>query len=107
MCSTNGLDFCGFAHYDNDNSPVKTFDELRAFLACYAAHPNRALLVCAFVGARSVSQEGCLTNNNTILDEDALLNKYDGQHQHSDWVWCAFQQHHRGRKHGPPLDSAL
>jgi len=26
------------------------------------------------------------------------LNKYDGQHQHSDWVWCAFQQHHRGRK---------
>src|SRR6266550_6350336 len=38
-------------------------------LACFALSPH----------ARAVCQEGCLTNNNTVLGDDALVNNTGGE----------------------------
>ena len=41
-------------------------------LGCFGLSPQ----------ARAVCQEGCLTNNNTVLGDDALLNNTTGFEQH-------------------------
>jgi hypothetical protein len=45
-------------------SPLRSFLLISFALACFAVSPH----------ARAVCQEGCLTNNNTVLGNDALLN---------------------------------
>jgi hypothetical protein len=47
-----------------NRSPLRAFLLIPPLLACFALSPQ----------ARAVCQEGCLTNQNTVLGEDALLN---------------------------------
>jgi hypothetical protein len=39
--------------YENDNSPIKTFDNLRALSARFAAHSTRRCLFCGFADSAS------------------------------------------------------
>src|SRR5712692_3348462 len=48
-----------------DRSPLRAFLLIPFVLGCFALPPH----------ARAVCQEGCLTNGNTVLGDDALLNK--------------------------------
>src|SRR5260370_39203723 len=47
-----------------NRSPLRAFLVIPLALACFALSPQ----------ARAVCQEGCLTNQNTVLGDDALLN---------------------------------
>src|SRR5437667_399183 len=47
-----------------NRSPLRVFLLIPFALACFALSPQ----------ARAVCQEGCLTNQNTVLGDDALLN---------------------------------
>src|SRR2546425_2134600 len=47
-----------------DRSPLRAFLLIPSVLACFALSPY----------ARAACQEGCLTNQNTVLGDDALLN---------------------------------
>jgi Chaperone of endosialidase len=48
-----------------NRSPLRAFLLILLVLACFALSPQ----------ARAACQEGCLTNQNTVLGDDALLNK--------------------------------
>jgi hypothetical protein len=49
-------------------SPLRAFLLISFVLACFALSP----------AARAVCQEGCLTNQNTVLGDDALMNNLGG-----------------------------
>src|SRR5712691_3946359 len=51
-----------------NRSPLRAFLIIPFVLACFALSPQ----------ARAVCQEGCLTNQNTVLGDDALLNNTTG-----------------------------
>jgi Chaperone of endosialidase len=51
-----------------NRSPLRAFLLIASVLGCFALAPQ----------ARAVCQEGCLTNDNTVLGDDALLNNTTG-----------------------------
>jgi hypothetical protein len=74
MCSTKGPDFFKLCPYMKTTtlplrnlincSPLRAFLLIPFVLACFALSPQ----------ARAVCQEGCLTDQNTVLGDNALLN---------------------------------
>jgi hypothetical protein len=60
------------------------------------------LIVClaSVQNAQATCQQGCLSNDNTVLGDDALISLTTAVPQHGSRLSSALQQHHQSREYG-------